>query len=45
MTTQTAPAPDLLAAGFRDLDHDGVMAPYEDPSAPVDQRVDDLLPG
>lgn len=29
--------------GFRDLDHDGVMSTYEDPSAPVDARVEDLL--
>ncbi len=28
---------------FRDLDHDGVMAPYEDPTAAADDRVADLL--
>ena len=28
---------------FRDLDHDGVMAVYENPTASVDDRVDDLL--
>jgi len=29
---------------FRDLDHDGVMAPYEDPRRTPADRVDDLLP-
>ncbi|WP_375407028.1 glycoside hydrolase family 3 protein [uncultured Amnibacterium sp.] len=29
---------------FRDLDHDGVMAPYEDPRATPEERADDLLP-
>ncbi len=28
---------------FRDLDHDGTMAPYEDPTAPVEVRLEDLL--
>lgn len=28
---------------FRDLDHDGVLAPYEDWRRPVDERVDDLV--
>lgn len=29
--------------GFRDLNHNGRMDPYEDPSLPHDQRVEDLL--
>jgi beta-glucosidase len=28
---------------FRDLDHDGVLAPYEDWRRPVSERVEDLL--
>ncbi len=28
---------------FRDLDHDGVLAPYEDWRLPVETRVEDLL--
>jgi beta-glucosidase len=28
---------------FRDLDHDGVLAPYEDHRLPTDVRVEDLL--
>lgn len=28
---------------FRDLDHDGELAPYEDWRLPTDQRVDDLV--
>ncbi|MBB5133362.1 beta-glucosidase [Thermocatellispora tengchongensis] len=38
--------PDLLShdgVAFRDLDGDGVMAPYEDPRRPVPERVGDLL--
>lgn len=34
-------APD--GTSFRDLDHDGVMAPYEDPRRTTAERVDDLL--
>jgi beta-glucosidase len=30
--------------GFRDLDHDGVMAPYENPALGPDERAADLLP-
>ena len=29
---------------FRDLDHDGVMAPYEDPRRTPEERAADLLP-
>lgn len=29
---------------FRDLDHDGVMAPFEDPRLSPAERVEDLLP-
>jgi beta-glucosidase len=29
--------------GFRDLNHNGTMEPYEDPTRPVEERVDDLL--
>lgn len=29
---------------FRDLDHDGRMAPFEDPRLSVEERVQDLLP-
>lgn len=29
---------------FRDLDHDGLMAPFEDPRLPAAARVADLLP-
>jgi len=29
---------------FRDLDHDGVMAPYEDPRRTPEERADDLVP-
>jgi beta-glucosidase len=35
-------APDGTA--FRDLDHDGVMAPFEDPRRTPEERADDLLP-
>jgi len=28
---------------FRDLNHNGTMEPYEDPSLPVEVRVDDLV--
>ena len=28
---------------FRDLNHNGTMEPYEDPSLPVEERVSDLL--
>lgn len=28
---------------FRDLDHDGLVAPYEDWRLPIAERVDDLL--
>ena len=38
---QTLTAPDGTA--FRDLDHDGVMAPFEDPRRTPDERADDLL--
>lgn len=38
---------DVLTASdgtaFRDLDHDGRMAPYEDSRCPVEERVEDLL--
>ena len=39
LTTLTAPDGTV----FRDLDHDGVMAPFEDPRRPPAERVDDLL--
>jgi beta-glucosidase len=32
-----------MAQGFRDLNHNGTMEPYEDPSLPVAERVEDLL--
>ncbi len=38
----TLTAPDGTA--FRDLDHDGVMAPFEDPRLTPQERADDLLP-
>lgn len=45
--TPVPPGPDTLTApdgtAFRDLDHDGAMARYEDPRRPVDERVADLL--
>ena len=31
------------AQGFRDLNHNGTMEPYEDPTRPVAERVEDLL--
>jgi beta-glucosidase len=31
------------APGFRDLNHNGTMEPYEDPTRPVAERVEDLL--
>lgn len=39
LTTLTAPDGTV----FRDLDHDGVMAPFEDPRLSPDERADDLL--
>jgi beta-glucosidase len=38
---QTLTAPDGTA--FRDLDHDGAMAPFEDPRRTPDERTEDLL--
>jgi beta-glucosidase len=38
---QTMVAPD--GTTFRDLDHDGVMAPFEDPRRTPDERAEDLL--
>ena len=38
---QTRTAPDGTV--FRDLDHDGVMAPFEDPRRTPDERAHDLL--
>ena len=32
-----------MAKEFRDLNHNGTMEPYEDPSLPVAERVEDLL--
>ncbi|HZU11809.1 MAG TPA: glycoside hydrolase family 3 N-terminal domain-containing protein [Chloroflexota bacterium] len=32
-----------MAEGYRDLNGNGRMDPYEDPSRPIDERVDDLL--
>lgn len=29
---------------FRDLNHNGVLDPYEDPRLSVEERVDDLVP-
>ena len=40
MTVKTLTAPDGTA--FRDLDHDGAMAPFEDPRRTPDQRAEDL---
>ena len=37
----TLTAPDGTA--FRDLDHDGVMAPFEDPRRSPEERADDLV--
>lgn len=40
------PAGRLIAAdgsGYRDLNGNGRMDPYEDPAAPIDIRIDDLL--
>jgi len=31
------------AGAFRDLNHNGTMEPYEDPEAPAEVRVDDLV--
>lgn len=42
MTARRTIAADGTA--FRDLDHDGVMAPFEDPRLPAQRRVADLLP-
>src|SRR3954454_415753 len=42
MTRRTATSPDGVR--FRDLDGDGVMAPYEDPRRSPAERVADLLP-
>src|SRR3954468_5678498 len=42
MPRRTATSPDGVA--FRDLDGDGVMAPYEDPRRPAAERVADLVP-
>ena len=39
LTTLTAPD----GTAFRDLDHDGVMAPFEDPRRTPDERADDLV--
>ncbi|GAB4187919.1 MAG: hypothetical protein Fur005_49520 [Roseiflexaceae bacterium] len=30
-------------AGYRDLNKNGRMDPYEDPSRPIEERVEDLL--
>jgi beta-glucosidase len=38
---ETLTAPDGTA--FRDLDHDGVMAPFEDPRRSPEERADDLV--
>ncbi|MGH9075735.1 MAG: glycoside hydrolase family 3 protein, partial [Acidimicrobiales bacterium] len=32
-----------VAQEFRDLNHNATMEPYEDPSLPVAERVEDLL--
>src|SRR5436305_13954158 len=42
MTRRTATSPDGVR--FRDLDGDGVMAPYEDPLRSLEDRVADLVP-
>lgn len=42
MTPPRLTSPD--GTPFRDLDHDGVMAPYEDPRRTPEERVADLLP-
>src|SRR3954449_11450941 len=42
MTRRTATTPDGVR--FRDLDGDGVMAPYEDPRLAPEDRVADLVP-
>jgi len=42
MTRRVATTPDGVR--FRDLDGDGVMAPYEDPRLSPEERVADLLP-
>ncbi|GAB2590179.1 glycoside hydrolase family 3 protein [Microlunatus antarcticus] len=39
LTTLTAPD----GTAFRDLDHDGVMAPFEDPRRTPGERADDLV--
>ncbi len=36
-------APQTGTLSFRDLNHNGRMDRYEDPGAPVEQRIDDLL--
>ena len=38
LSAAAAPQP-----GWRDLNHNGRLDPYEDKSAPIDQRVEDLL--
>jgi beta-glucosidase len=42
--THTAHRPTAQPRGFRDLDHDGVMAPYENPALSPEDRAADLLP-
>ncbi|GAA2749988.1 glycoside hydrolase family 3 protein [Amnibacterium kyonggiense] len=41
MSRERLVAPDGTA--FRDLDHDGVMAPFEDPRLSAEERADDLV--
>jgi hypothetical protein len=34
---------DIYHGGWIDHDKDGLMSPFEDPSRPIDDRVEDLL--
>ena len=43
LTAARSPTIDVDGLRFRDLDHDGVLAPYEDWRLPIEARVDDLI--
>ncbi len=43
LTAARSPTIEVDGLRFRDLDHDGVLAPYEDWRLPIAERVDDLI--